>query len=192
VIRHAVAALIAAGLLAGAAPVAAADATHDKQALVVLRLLAYDRELARRSSSKVVVAVVRDDRDPASRRSAVALADALRSGARAVTVVGKPVAVVEVAAGALLGDRLRDLRVDAMILATGLEGELDDVVRAARARPCLTFGVVPAYMRQGVAIVLGTDDRLRRITISVDLEASRAQGARLSAELLSVAKVVKR
>lgn len=179
-------------LVIGAALPARADEAADKQALVLLRLLAYDRQLARKARRTVVVAVVRDDRDPASRRSAGAMAGALRSGARAVTVIGKPVTVVEIAAGPLLGDRLRDLEVDAMFLASGLEAELPEVTRAARARPCLTFGDASAYMRRGVAIVLGTDQRLRRITISVDLEAARGQGAHLSAELFRVAKVVNR
>jgi uncharacterized protein DUF4154 len=190
VIRALCAALVLVAL-AGSAPVRA-EVPPDKQAMVLLRLLAYDRQLARKTSSRVVVAVVRDDGDAVSRRSASAMTAALRSGAKAVTVIGKPVVVVEIAAGPLFADRLRNLEVDALFLAAGLDAEAAEVTRAARARPCLTFGEKPSYLRYGVAIVLGTDQPQRRITISVDLEAARAQGARLSAELLRVAKVVKR
>jgi hypothetical protein len=172
--------------------VARADSAEDRQALVVLRLLSYDRELARKERKVVVVGVVHDDRDAASRRSATAIADALRARARSVTVADRPVAVVEIAADRLLEDRLRDLRVDAMFVASGLDRELPDLTRAARLRPCLTFGATPAYLRRGIAIALGSDDPQRRVTIWIDLEESRRQGARLSAELLRVSRVLRR
>ncbi len=118
------------------------------------------------------------------------MADALRSMSRGVTVAGKPVAIVEIAAGDLFRDRLRALEVTAIYLATGLDGELDAISEAARAHPCLTFTDRMAYMRRGVAVALSSNER--KITISLDLVAVRAQGAQLSAELLHVAEVVRR
>jgi YfiR/HmsC-like len=190
-IRAALVAALAAIAVAWPAPAAADGAAH-KEAMVLLRILSYDRYVAKRSKSHVVVAVVRDDGDAESRRAASAMAAALRAMSREVTVAGKPVAIVEVAAGELLRDRLRDLEVTAIYLTPGLDSELDDLSEAARAHPCLTFTDRTAYMRRGVAVALSSDDARRKITIYLDLVAARAQGAQLSAELLHVAKVVRR
>jgi hypothetical protein len=171
---------------------AMADPTATKEAMVLLRILSYDRYVSRRAKSSVVIGVVRNDNDATSRRAASTMAEALRKMSRGVTVAGKPVSIVEIAAGDLFRDRLRDLEVTAIFLAPGLDGELDTVSAAARAHPCLTFTNWPAYMRRGVAVALGSDERRRRITISLDLVAARAQGAQLSAELLHVAEVVRK
>lgn len=163
----------------------------DKQALVVLRVLAYDRLLARRSGDAVVIGVVRDDGDTASRRAARDMARSLRASSKGLTVAGKSIKVVEIAAGELFPDRLRDLDVTAAVVVPGLDDEIADVASAAAAQPCLTFGP-SGYVGRGVAVGLGTDDDRRRIKISIDLPAARAQGARLSAELLRIAHVVKK
>jgi YfiR/HmsC-like len=171
---------------------ATADAASTKEAMVLLRILSYDRYVAKRARSHVVIGVVRDDGDAQSRRAASSMAEALRTMSRGVTVAGKPVAVVEIASSDLFRDRLRDLEVTAVYLAPGLDGELDMLNEAARAHPCLTFTDRMSYMRRGVAVALGSDDRRRRIIIQLDLVAARAQGAQLSAELLHVAEVVRR
>jgi YfiR/HmsC-like len=190
-IRAALVATLAAVTVAWPTPAAADGAAH-KEAMVLLRILSYDRYVSKRSKSHVVVAVVRDDGDTESRRAASTMAAALRAMSRELTVAGKPVAIVEVAAGELLRDRLRDLEVTAIYLTPGLDSELDDLSEAARAHPCLTFTDRTAYMRRGVAVALSSDDARRKITIYLDLVAARAQGAQLSAELLHVAKVVRR
>ncbi|HTE53512.1 MAG TPA: YfiR family protein [Kofleriaceae bacterium] len=190
--RLALSALILLLVLGHAAEAAADAATDNKQALVLVRVLAYDRNVTKRAGRQVVIGVVRDDSDPVSRRAASAMAYALRAVSKELTVAGRPIAVVELAAGELLGDRLRDLEVTAIYLAIGLEGELDQITAAARARPCLTFSDRPAYLRHGLAVVLGTDVQKKRITIQIDLTAATAQGAKLAAELLRVAEIVKR
>jgi hypothetical protein len=164
----------------------------DKQALVLVRVLAYDRHVAKRAGRQVVIGVVRDDGDPASRRAASAMAAALREVSKGLTVAGRPVTVVELPAGELLSDRLRDLEVTALYLSSGLDDELARIIAAARARPCLTFSDRPSYLRHGLAVVLGTDAKKRRITIQIDLAAATAQGAKLAAELLRVAEIVRR
>jgi len=181
---------LALGLTLARPAEAAADSAAAKQALVLLRILSYDRYVGKRARGQVVIGVVRDDDDPASRRAAETMADALRNTSRGVTVAGKPVVIVEIAAGDLFRDRLRALEVTAIYLATGLDSELDAINEAARAHPCLTFTDRIDYMRRGVAVALSSNDR--RITISLDLVAVRAQGAQLSAELLHVAEVVRR
>jgi hypothetical protein len=183
-------AALAMGLTLARPAQAAANSAATKQALVLLRILSYDRYVGKRARRQVVIGVVRDDDDPVSRRAATTMVDALRSMSRGVTVAGKPVTVVEIAAGDLFRDRLRALEVTAIYLTAGLDSELDAINEAARAHPCLTFTDRIPYMRRGVAVALSTN--ARRITISLDLVAVRAQGAQLSAELLHVAEVVRR
>lgn len=189
--RIALASLALLLVLAGSAT-AAADPAIDKQALVLVRVLAYDRHVAKRAGRQVVIGVVRDDGDPGSRRAASAMAAALRTVSKGLTVAGRPVTVVELAAGELLSDRLRDLEVTAIYISSGLDSELARITAAARSRPCLTFSDRPSYLRHGLAVVLGTDEQKRRITIQIDLAAATAQGAKLAAELLRVAEIVKR
>lgn len=191
-IRASVIAALAVVAFLGVIARAAAEPAATKEAMVLLRILSYDRYVSKRARSSVVIGVVRNDNDATSRRAAGTMAEALRKMSRGVTVAGKPVAIVEIAAGDLFRDRLRDLEVTAIYLAPGLDGELDKVNAAARAHPCLTFTDWAGYMRRGVAVALGSDERRRRITISLDLVAARAQGAQLSAELLHVAEVVRK
>ena len=183
---------LAALLVLGRPAPAAADVADAKEAMVLLRILSYDRYIGKRARSRVVIGVVRDDEDPASRRAAIDMAAALRDMSRGITVAGKPVVIVEMASGELFRDRLRDLEVTAIFLVAGLDGELDQLTAAARAHPCLTFTDRSAYLNRGVAIALGSDESHGRITISLDLAAARAQGAQMSAELLHVAQVVRR
>jgi hypothetical protein len=183
---------LAALLILGHPARAAADGPGAKEALVLLRILAYDRYVGKRARSRVVIGVVRDDGDPVSRRAGTIMAAALRSAAHGITVAGKPVVIVEIASGELFRDRLRDLEVTALYLTPGLDSELVELSAAARAQPCLTFTDRLAYLTRGAAVALGHDHHRNRITISLDLVEVRAQGAQLSAELLHVARVVRR
>jgi hypothetical protein len=189
---HRLAAALVAALVLGAGTGARADETRDKQALVLVRVLAYDRQVSHRSGKEVVIGVLYDDADPGSRGAAGAMARSLRAVSRDVTVAGRSIAVVELSAGDELVQRLRDLHVSALYLASGLDDEMGEIAAAARERPCLTFSDRAAYLRSGLAIALGTDPQNRRITIAIDLVAARQQGASLAAELLRVVEVVKR
>lgn len=190
--RRALLAALAAILFLGQPTAARADNAMDKQALVMVRVLAYDRLVGQRAGKRVVIGVVRDPANASSRRAADAMAYALRAVSQNLTVAGKPIVVVDLMAGGTLADRLRVLQVSALYLAPGLERELDFIATAARVHACLTFSDRSSYLRHGLAVALGTDGQKRRITISVDLAAAREQGAMLAAELLRVAEVVKR
>jgi hypothetical protein len=190
--RACAAAVLAALMLLAPLAAAAAEEPGAQEALVLLRILSYDRRVPRRGRQRVVIAVVRDDRDPSSTRAARAAAGALRRVSASLSVAGRPISVMDVTLDDMVRGRLRDVDLTALYLAPGLDASLDALAAAARSRACLTFAAGSAYLGRGVAIGLGIDARRHRITISVDLVEARAQGAQLSAELLQLARVVRR
>ena len=184
------AALLLAMLLAlGIRRVDAAEIPADKRALILLRVLAYDRNLAGRSGDAVRVAVLYRAGDELSERSAGELVAA--GGAVERSVAGKPVQLVSVAfAAETLEHDLARAGASAVYVCSGLAGAVLSVAEATQRRKVLSFTTEEELVKSGLAI--GLLRRGERVAIVVNLVAARAEGADLSAELLRLAEVVGR
>ena len=169
---------------------AGADVPADQQALVVLRILAYDHNLVSRSGKQIELAVIHETGDESSATAATKVEAAFARLAGKVTVAGLPVHVVALATGEHLADDLRRHGVNAIYLCRGLDAEVLAIAKLARGRAALTFTDVASYLDDGAAIAL--DQRGKKIQIDVNLVAAKAAGAQLGAQLLRLAKVVKR
>jgi hypothetical protein len=160
-----------------------------RRALIVLRMLAYDRGLATRSpGSEVVVFIVAgpDKRGRAERdtwRDGFALLPKVKVGGRPVRAV--PIDYEDAAKLDALAARQHPA---AMIVTEGLAGEADALRRVAGTRQVIAVSLREAEVRNGYAIGLIAGDR--RDEIAINLEAARAEGARFGAGLLQLARIV--
>jgi len=178
------------GLLAGtvaALPARAADIPAAQQALLLLKVLAYDKQLDERIREGRLAILHRTghtESEACGRDLMAALEEATSSfevsGHRltaGVFAVASNEAVEEaIAAGPV-----------AVYLCPGIEEQLDSILAASAAHDALTFTAQTSFIDAGTSIGLVLEgDRPRMV---VNLTTSREEGARLSASLLAVSDV---
>ena len=156
----------------------------DRQALVMLRVLAYDRNLPRRAGAEktLTIAVVRGAA-PESTRAAGEMTAALERIARASTVLGLKVRTTELeypgAEG--LDAALKATGAHAVYLTPGLEREaVQAVAEAARRSAMLAFSGTEADLGLGVAVALIR--RSARVAIVINRPVVVEAGADLDPE----------
>ena len=176
-------------VIAGGGRATRADVPAEKQALIMLRILAYDHALATRTGATVRLAIVRGES-----RAALACAGQMRSAfddlARLVVVTGKRLEVETLSIAEVSAQAFVQRRFSVLYVCIGSDAALPAIVRAAQAAQSLTFTDQVAYLALGLSIALAADGP--RVGISVNLVAARAEGARLAGQLLRLSKVVSR
>lgn len=188
--------LLAAGLAAclatGAAgrPAQAVDLPARNQALLLLRVLVYDRNLKGRAGDAVRVAVVYRSGDASSEAERDALMAAYQEVAREVVAQGLPVKVEALAwrDAADFAARLGQRRFAAVHAGRGLAAVVEELARAARKSQSLTFAPAREMVSAGLAV--GLVFRGDRAGLVVNLGAARAEGAELDPALLQLAEVL--
>jgi hypothetical protein len=160
-----------------------------RRALIVLRILAYDKELGARAPGDELVVFVVAGPNPASRiererwQAGFALLPKVKAGGRPVRAL--PVDYRDAAAF----DALVALHHPAaMIVTEGLGFAASALQRVARARHVVAVSTRESEVRGGFAIGLVAGDS--RDEIVINLEAAREQGARFGAGLLQLARIV--
>jgi len=185
----ALAAMVVAALVSVGARAAAADVPPEKQAIIMLRVLAYDHALAARAGAAVRLAVVHGESTTAlacAGRMRAALDDMVRR----VVVIGKPLEVATLSATDASGPALMRGGFSVLYMCGGSDADVAAVSQAARMAHVLTFTDQASYLARGLSIALS--DEQARVGISVNLVAARAEGARLAGQLLRLSKVVAR
>jgi hypothetical protein len=174
--------------LLGGSGAVAAQVPPDKQAIIMLRILAYDHALAARAGAVVRLAVVHG-RSSTAVECAARMRAALDDLAPRVVVTGKKLEVETLAAAQVSAAELQRQHLSVLYVCGGSEADLPHIVKAARAAHALTFTDQLIYLARGLSVALSADGA--RVGISVNLEAARAEGARLAGQLLRASKVVK-
>jgi len=154
-----------------------------QQAVLLAKILAYDRRLPDRVGDQVVV-IVAHTRSEAPH--AEELVRELQRVAEHRRVADRPL----VARAALVTDAGAPLTVEgasALFVTAGVHEPLGALLSEARARSIITFTDSPDQAARGVAI--GLLLREDRPAIVVDLPESVAEGAELDATLLHLAEV---
>lgn len=157
------------------------------QALLVMRILAFDRKVADRAQDVVRIAVVYKEGSGESDTAQREIAQALEDAARRVSVSGLPVRVVTVPYSPTLDANLGKLRAAALYVCPGLDDVIPAISRAARAHSTLTFSGQESFVSNGLAVALVRRDA--RAAIVINLPESRAEGADLDSGLLQIAEV---
>lgn len=183
--------LLAAALAAALVPIspAAEDMPPSSQALLLLRILAYDRALPSRSGGPVVVAVASRRGDAAGEERRDELVEALREAASTFGVGGRAVRAVGISwAPERAADRLRAEQATALVVVGALEQDASQVASVTRAARVLSVAASRAPVAAGLAV--GLVHRGRKAGILVNLAACRAEGVDFHSDLLSVAEVL--
>jgi hypothetical protein len=180
-------------LLALTTQVAVGDPLPSKnQALLLLRILAYDHKLADRvDGKKVTIYVVHRSGAAESENPATEVVAALREIAKSTKLAGNTIQVVKVAFNPKTVDvDLAKGKAAALYVAPGLGDSLAPIMALTAKRKLLSFTPVPEYVNAGLSVGLSNADG--KPVVSVNLAASRSEGAELDVALLRVAKIIKK
>jgi hypothetical protein len=179
--------LALAGTLVTAVPVAADSLPAANQALLLLRVLAYDRKLTARAGAQALVVVAFQPGRASSEAMRSQMVGELRTIAGNSKVLGLPIAVAAVPVADL--DRaLARTPAAAVYVCPGVD-DVTGLAAVTRRRSALSFTSIEADVRQtlGVGLLL----RGSKAAILVNLPATRAEGAALDASLLRLAEVIR-
>lgn len=159
-------------------------------AAMLLRVLAYDRNLKARSNGKSVpIIVLYQEGNQASEAMQSDVANALEDLAASVTVADLRVISVPLAYTNLaeIAAKLTAKRPVAMFVCTGLAEAVPALASLARKHSILTLTLTTAYLKAGLSI--GFQRGEDHVNILINLPAARAEGSDLDAALLRLAEV---
>jgi len=179
-----------AATLPGVRPARAEDLPPRSHALLLLRVMAYDRNVRQRAGSTLTVVLLSQPGDRGSEERTSALREAFESVAREVVVEGLPVRVkvLPYRGIAALEEELDSLHPTLLLLDPELAPALPDVVHLTRRRGVTTAGT--RAMALGGAAV-GVAARAGRATLYVNLAGARAEGASFDPALLDLCEVIR-
>lgn len=169
---------------------ARADATDDRRALVMLRVLAYDNHLRDRVGDEVRIVIVSPAGDSGAAESA--RWTAAFANARKLKVDGRPVVVTvyRFETAKLLARALQDQHIAALLACDGLTKAIPvaELTALTRAYKALSFSTRESEVVSGIAI--GLVRGAERDELVVNLPAATAEGVKFDAGLLQLARTV--
>jgi hypothetical protein len=168
----------------------AGEVPPEKLATILTRTLSYDDHLTGRAHGAVVIAVLWKSDDPRSKASADVMVPAFKR-LEHVHVQGMPLGIVQLAweSPARLKAQLAEQGIDMLFVCPGLSSVVSQITTATRAAQVVTAAALPDDVRDGLSVGVSMEDS--QSTISVNLAASRAEGAAFSSELLRLARIVR-
>jgi hypothetical protein len=186
-----IAALLLAALVGEAAPARGDDLSPRRQALLLLRVLAYDRNLKTRARGAVRVAVVFRAGDRRSEEQGEEMAAAMAEVARQVVTAGLPVEVLALPYrdAADFEARLEAAAPTCLYVCDALRPAVKEIASAARRRAALAASASREMVQDGLA--LGIVRAGLHWSLIVNQPAAREEGVDLDAELLEIAEVIR-
>jgi hypothetical protein len=184
-------AAIATLLYASLCRVASAVEFGPKQvALLMLRILAYDRSFKARADGKTApILLVYQEGNEHSETMQVDLNNVFEELSGSVTVGGLPLRISALAytKPLALEARVLSLHPVALFVCPGLADSIPQISAVCRKRAVLSMTTTNAYLRSGLSVGLSAGED--RIHMAINLPASKAEGADLDAALLRIAEV---
>ena len=176
------------GLIGAAISLADGQIPPERQALLLMKTLSYDRKLKDRTGGDVVVAVV--GREGKAGGACGAVYSAVTEAAQQMKVGGLSVRAVEIEYGdqAQFEKKLQGAKPAAIYVCEGLEKAADSLVATARRLGTLSFTPVDSLVGKGLSVGLILRDE--KAVIRVNVKASRQEGADLDPQLLRLAEIV--
>jgi hypothetical protein len=177
--------------LLGVARHSAAEETPvpvSRQAELLVRVAAYDRNLAARAAGKVKVLIVTNADDADSRGEGAAMESAMR---RFDTIGGLPSEITSIAfpGGPQLAAMCRSGHVSMVYLTPGLDAVVPDLVRALDGIDLLTVSAIPRFVARGV--VFGFDLVSGRPTLMINLGQAKRQNVAMDPNAVRLMQVIK-
>jgi hypothetical protein len=162
----------------------------DKQAVILARALAYDDNLHTRAGESLVVAVIFKAGQGGSESAADGIVRAFKA-IEGVKVQNMPLHVVKIAYGGkdALHGVVSSQGIDALYVCPGLEGDQGGIREESRRDHILTIASREDQLTSGLSLGVFLFDG--KTTITVNLPASKEEGAAFSSELLRLARVIR-
>jgi YfiR/HmsC-like len=159
-----------------------------RQAELLARVAAYDRNLAVRGDGKVKILIVTNDNDADSRGVGAAMESAMK---RFGTIGGLPSEVASIAfpGGPALASRCVADRVSIVYVTPGLDAVLPELVHALDGIDILTVSAIPRFVSRGV--VFGFDLVSGKPTLIINLAQARRQNVAIDPNAVRLMQVIK-
>ena len=160
-----------------------------RQAAILMRALAYERDAPSRAGGHFAIAVLVRADEAASQKAGAEMTTALTALAK-LPLQGMPVSVTQVdfASAEALKSAISTAGVDALYVTPGLSAQLPIILQQARAQRVVTMAGEASSVNAGVTLGVVSEDNRPRILVNV--KSAAAVGATFSAELLALASVV--
>lgn len=159
------------------------------QVPILVKILNFDRNLPGRAGDRLVVGVLFQSRYRTSANVAGEVCRTLQDlPAGALGALGISCVAIDLDASSALDSALKRHRVQVLYVSPLRAVSLGDVTAVSRSAGITTLTGVPRYVETGLAI--GLEMKGERPEIVINLAASRAEGADLTAHLLKLARVV--
>jgi len=159
----------------------------ERQAELLARVAAYDRNMVARAGDRVRVLLITNDADPESIGIARHMEAALQS---IPDIAGLPheERLTPFRTAAELAGQCRSQRVAIVYLSSGLASQIPAIRSTLDGVDVLTIAAVPEYVELGA--ILGFDILSGKPKLLVNLTQARRQHVDLRADLLKLAKVI--
>src|SRR4051812_38532402 len=161
------------------------------QAVFLLRVMAYDRNLKSRAGDAVSVLIAYREGNRSSESAKADLQATLVKISKESQVADLPVQVATVAyrKPADLEDAITSANASALYVCPGLEDMVQPISEITRKKSVLTFTGVESWIKLGLSI--GLVARAGKPAIIVNLPVSKEEGADLDPALLRLAEVLR-
>jgi hypothetical protein len=168
----------------------AGEVAPEKLATILTRALSYDDNLASRAHGSVIIALLYKPDDPQSKANAESVYPAWRR-LEHLHVRGMPLGIVKLPweGPARLKTQLAEQGIDMLFVCAGLSSVVPQITSVTRSSQVVSAAALPDDVREGLSVGVSMEDS--QSTITVNLAASRAEGAAFSSELLRLARLVR-
>jgi len=178
-------------VLLGTSPLGAevSQLPFDLQATLLLKILAFDRNLEKRVDSTVVVGIMYDAESEESEKAKSEFCQALENYLEK-KVKGFAISYrnLEYTSPSDLSAKMKSYDITVLYVTPGNADNLEDLIRASQKNSVLTASCVAEYVEKGVSVGLGLKNNKPQITIN--LPSAQAEGCDFSSQLLKLAKVI--
>jgi hypothetical protein len=159
-----------------------------RQADLLVRVAAYDRNLPARANGKVKVLIIRNDDDPDSRGVGAAMESAMK---RFDSIGGLPTEVTSIPypGAAQLATICRQGNVSIVYLTPGLDAVLPEMIQGLDGVDVLTVSAIPRFVARGV--VFGFDLVSGKPTLMINLSQAKRQNVAIDPNAVRLMQVIK-
>jgi hypothetical protein len=169
----------------------AGEVPPDRQGMLILRALAYDRNFKSRAGAVAGILVVFRPGDQPSESMKTDMVGAFEELAKTVTVLDRPVKVSSrgFSTGAGLDAVIRGAEASTVYVCGGLDDAIPAISEVTRRRSALSIASSDIYLSSGLSVAVLA--RGTKPTIALNLAASRAEGCEWDPLFLRLAEIIK-
>jgi hypothetical protein len=190
--RYLAAALIATAALQLSARASAETmaVAADRQVMLLLKILTYDRQLESKAGSELVIGVVSVPTDPDSARATEAIQNTLFGYLKkTVKKLTLQYYLHDYTTPEKFQAWVKSKNIKVLYISPGNSKNLAAILKVSEQLKITSTTGVPDYVERGVAIGIG--ERQQRPQILINLPATKREGSEFDASLLRIATIVK-